>query len=91
MSLIRKETVENDGNKYEYSLYVNESKSVASFRLPLYSVKIILTLKNGKETEYFARDLFCDTKIAISFFEMLVDKLATPMNLPYIIEDTLYA
>jgi len=90
MSLIRKETRIKDGHKYEYMLYVTESSRVASFRLPLYSIEIKLTLKDGGSTEYLARDLFSNSLRAIEFFEMLTEKLVSPMNLPYVIEDELY-
>ena len=90
MSLIRRETRAKDGNVYEYSLYVTESARVASFHLPLYSIEIKLTLKNGTSWEYLARDVFSNTSRAISFFEMLVQTLATPMSLPYIIDESLY-
>ena len=90
MSLIRIETLVNDGHKYEYLLYVTESTQLASFHLQLYSIEIRLTLKDGSYTNYVAHDVFSDSEKAIRFFEMLVEKLVTPIDLPYVIEDTLF-
>lgn len=88
-TLIRKESASKDGCLYEYMLYVKESPNVASFRLPLYSIKVRLTLKCGKVSEYEAQEIFKDSKRAIAFFEMLIENLVTPLNLPYVIEDEL--
>lgn len=85
--VIRKEVREADGAKYCYTLVVSESNKVASFKLPLYSVEIEMTDKNGKTTSARTRELFADVGKAISFFKKLYENLATPLNLPYILED----
>ena len=89
MPLIRKETVKNDGNVYEYMLYLNESERFSSFRLPLYSIEIKLTLSDGTVSNYMSEDLFSDFNEAVNFYERLIKNLATPMNLPYVIADSL--
>lgn len=85
--VIRKEVREADGAKYCYTLVVSESNKVASFKLPLYSVEIEMTDKSGKTTSARTRELFADVGKAISFFKKLYENLATPLNLPYILED----
>ena len=86
-TVIKKEMREADGAKYCYSLVVSESNKVASYKLPLYSVEIEMTDNYGNVTNARTRDLFADIGKAISFFRKLVDNLATPLNLPYILED----
>ena len=88
-SVIKKEIKEEDGAKYCYSLVMSESNKVASYKLPLYSVEIEMTDKHGNVTNARTRDLFADVGKAISFYRKLVENLATPLNLPYILEDEL--
>ena len=85
--IIRKEIREADGAKYCYTLVMSESNKVASYMLPLYSIEIEMTDKNGRVTRARTRDLFADVGKAISFFKKLYENLATPLNLPYILED----
>lgn len=86
-TIIKRETKEEDGAKYCYSLIVSESNKVASYKLPLYSIEIEMTDKDGNVTSARTRDLFADVGKAISFFRKLTENLATPLNLPYILED----
>ena len=85
--IIKREVREADGAIYRYNLVMTESNKVASYRLPLYSIEIEMTDKDGNVTSARARDLFADVGKALSFFKMLHENLATPLNLPYIIED----
>ncbi len=85
--VIRKEEKCVDGAIYRYSLVMSESNKVASYKLPLYSVEIEMVDPEGSVTNARTRDLFADVGKAISFFKKLCDNLATPLNLPYIIED----
>ena len=84
---IRRELREANGATYSYTLLVSESNKVASYKLPLYSVEIKMTDENGAVTSARTKELFADVGKAISFFKKLCDNLATPLNLPYIIED----
>ena len=86
-TVIISELREADGAKYRYSLIVSESNKVASYKLPLYSVEIEMTDKDGNVTNARTRELFADVGKAISFFRKLSENLATPLNLPYILED----
>ena len=86
-TVIRKENREADGATYNYSLIVSESNKVASYKLPLYSIEIEMTDSNGNITNARTKELFADVGKAISFFRKLTENLATPLNLPYIIED----
>ena len=85
--VIKREIREADGAKYSYSLVVSESNKVASYKLPLYSIEIEMTDQDGNVTNARTRELFADVGKAISFFRKLCDNLATPLNLPYILED----
>lgn len=84
MKTVRKDIRKTCGNEYKYELIIHKSEMP-----PLYSIKIELTMKNGKHTKAETHELPLDEKDAISFFEKLVDNLATPINLPYIIDDEL--
>ena len=86
-TVIKSELREADGAKYRYSLIVSESNKVASYKLPLYSVEIEMTDKDGNVTNARTRELFADVGKAISFFRKLSENLATPLNLPSILED----
>ncbi len=86
-TVIKQEKRNVEGSVYDYSLIMSESTGVASYRLPLYSIQIEMTDTEGNTTEAISRDLFADVGKAIVFFRRLVDNLATPLNLPYILED----
>ena len=86
-TLIKNELREIDGATYSYSLIMKESKNVASYRLPLYSIEIEMTDIDGNNTSARTCELFADVGKAISFFKKLYENLATPLNLPYILED----
>ena len=88
--VIKNESVTNDGAMYTYKLIMNESNKVASYRLPLYSISIEMTDEEGKKTNAHSPDLFADVGKALVFFRKLVDNLATPINLPYILEDEMH-
>lgn len=86
-TVIKRETVESHGSVYEYALIMRESTRVASYRIPLYSIRIKLTLATGETTEAEACDVFSDVGKALVFYDRIVEHLATPLNLPYILED----
>lgn len=86
-TVIKREVKEVGGAKYTYSLLMSESGKVASYKLPLYSVEIEMTDAEGVYTKARTAEIFADVGKAISFFRMLEENLATPLNLPYIIED----
>ena len=84
---IIKDTTVTDGPIiYRYLLYASRSRKVASFNLPLYSIEIIM-LKDGESSNCSSGELFSDVGKAISFYNKLKDNLATPIDLPFIIED----
>ena len=85
--VIRQEIREADGAKYCYTLIMSESNKVASYRIPLYSIEIEMTDKDGNVTNAKTKEIFADVGKAISFFRKLSENLATPLNLLYILED----
>ncbi len=78
---------ENDGFIYRYFLIKKESARVASYMLPLYSVRVEMESLSGEVTSNASGDIFADEGKAIAFYHMLAENLATPIDLPYIIED----
>ena len=84
--IIKEEIRRSDGFEYIYRLIVRKSARVASYKLPLYSIRIELN-GNGKHTEYELTDIFADGGKAVTFFQEMVDNLVTPIDLPFILED----
>lgn len=85
--IIREDEKSTDDAVYRYSLLVSESKGIASYRLPLYSIKIEMTRADGYHTEACTKELFADIGKAVVFYERMVEHLATPIDLAYIVED----
>lgn len=88
-TVIRCETRVDGEDTYVYRLIMKESVSLASYRITLYSVSVEFYGSDGQRTEGEIRDAFADPGRAILFFEMLVNNLATPIDLPYILEDSM--
>ena len=86
---VRTENREENGADYEYKLTVEKSERFAGYALPLYSIFVQMKDKDGTITNAEAKELFADVNKAHTFFDMLVENLATPIDLPYIIEDEL--
>ena len=86
-TVIKREIREADGATYSYALIMSESKKVASYKIPLYSIGIEMVDAYGNETSAQTSDLFADVGKAIVFYRRMIDNLVTPLNLPYIIED----
>lgn len=85
--IILKETIYDKGNKYTYILSRNKSSMVASFRIPLYSIRVEMTDFEGEDSYFELRDTFASEERAIRFFSKLKENLATPINCPYVFED----
>ena len=85
--VIRRDERQDEFNLYTYELSVRLGTDTASFRLPLYSVKVRATDAFGNVREECVRDAFADSERAIRFYEKLVDGVATPIDLPYVLED----
>lgn len=86
-TVIKRDERSSEGICYEYELSVSESRRLSSYRIPLYSVRVMMTNKNGERTSARADDAFADAGRAIIFYEKLVANLATPIDLAYILED----
>lgn len=86
---IRTEIHEQDGISYKYELIMRESQSLASWRMPLYSISVEMTQSDSTVTSAETPEIFADAGRAIDFFEKLTKNLVTPINLPYVVEDEL--
>ena len=86
---IRTEIRRINGIEYTYDLVMRESDRVASYGIPLYTIQVEMTQADGSTTAAKASELFDDAGRAIDFFEKLVDNLATPIDLAYVVEDEL--
>ena len=87
--IIRKETIHDEENSYTYILSRKESSMVASFRMPLYSIRVEMTDFEGEDSYFELRDTFASEEKALRFFNKLKENLATPINCPYVFEDEL--
>lgn len=87
--IVRFQEIEDENARYKYTLTAKRSKNVASFGLKLYSIRIEMLTQDGYYTEAHTGDIFADLGKATVFFERLCDNLATPINLAYILEDSL--
>ena len=88
--IIINETRVCDGITYKYSLIESTNLQISCYKIPLYSVRIeMLIHENESFSENESVALFSDLNKATDFYYKLVSNLATPMNLPYIIEDEL--
>ena len=84
--IVKEEYRHSKGFEYKYCLTVKKSSKVASYNLPLYSIKVEMTA-DGKHTEHELTDIFADAGKAITFFDEMVENLVTPLDLPFILED----
>ena len=87
--ILRTAEVEADGISYTYTLSVSTSKRVASFRLPLYTIGVRMRSADGEVSEADTGAIFADVGKAVVFYERLVDNLATPIDLLYVLEDSI--
>ena len=78
----------SDGeNIYCYELIERKGETTADWRLTLFSIRITMTDKIGTSRSFEAKNLFSNKREAVEFFDMIVENLATPIDLPYILED----
>ena len=88
--IIRTEVREAGGIEYRYTLTLSEGLRVSSYGIPLYSISVEMNPSiDGRASEYTAENLFSDSKKAFAFFDKIVGHLATPIDLPYVVEDEL--
>lgn len=85
--IIRRVNIHDNENEYRYYLIRRKSDNVCSFRLPLYSIRIEFEASSGKTSQHELTNVFANEDKANSFFNRLVENLATPLNLPYVFED----
>ena len=78
---------QSEGFGYRFELLRGESNYTASFRIPLYSIRVTLTSPDGETTSSEIKEVFADAGKAILFFDKVVRNLATPVDLAYILED----
>lgn len=85
--IIRREVRAADGYEYVYELIMNESRQLVSFKLPLYSISVRMSRDGESLTYAKADEIFSNEEKAISFFNRIVENLATPIDLAYVLED----
>lgn len=85
--VIRKDLRSDGENEYTYELVMNEGTKIANYKIPLYSVHVKMTDSLGETTNASVNDVFSDAGRAIIFYDKIVDGLATPVDLRYILED----
>ena len=88
-SIIRSEKRCVEGDTYEYKLTVSEGSSTSNYRILLYSIEVDFHGADGNSTNGRINEAFADPGRAIIFYERLVNNLATPVDLPYVLEDSI--
>ena len=86
-AVIRKDERRDDFNLYTYELTERSGNETASYRLPLYSVRVSMVDAYGNRSDGSLSDAFSDTAKALKFYEKIVKHLATPIDLAYVFED----
>lgn len=86
---IKEVTCTSDGILYRYIMLERQSFKVASYRIPLYTIKVLIETPDGK-SEASVKDAFSDIGKATVFFNKLVETLATPIDLEYAFEDKIW-
>ena len=89
-TVIRREEREAEGFTYLYEIVMQRSEGVASFRIPLYSIRVSLTRPDGEISTAEIKEAFADLGRAIEFYDRMVKNLATPIDLMYVHEDAMY-
>ena len=84
---IRKEERRADGYFYSYELIERKGRNMADFGMRLYSIRVNMTDDSGNVRMGEAKDVFSSKRKAYEFFDRIVDNLATPIDLKYIVED----
>ena len=86
--MLEKVTVNNE-SAYTYILLKTDSCAIASFKIPLYSIRIEMMDSSEKFSYYELRCAFASEGQARKFFTKAVNSLVTPIDLPYVFEDEL--
>ena len=86
-TVIKRDSKTDGENQYDYELILREGRRVANYKIPLYTVRVVMTDRKGKSTSASVKDAFADVTHAEDFYNKIVKCLATPIDLRYIIED----
>ncbi len=89
--IIESNHIETSDGSYTYTLYYADSIKTASMGIRLYSISVEFVDREGVRGFAEAKEFFADKRKALEFYNRLVGGLATPLNLPYIIEDELFS
>ena len=84
--IIKEDIRECDGAIFLYRLTEGYPKKIGRLTIPLYSIYIELN-KNGECSKSSVNEIFADVGKALSFYHSLLENLATPIDLHYILED----
>ncbi len=85
--IIRKDVCEQEGCTYTYTVTMTEGGNMASYGIPLYSINIDMIDSDGNQTNASTKEIFADVGKALVFYRRMVENLATPANLPFILQD----
>lgn len=88
-ALVKEECHSFDGTDLTYRLTVSISEVVASYKLPLYSIEVVMKDSDGSVTKASCIDAFADIGRALVFFDKIVRYNVTPIDLAYVYEDEL--
>ena len=87
--IVREELREAEGCTLRYRLIKKKSLKVASYLMPLYSIEVAIQ-RDGEWSKNTVENIFSDIGKALVFYEQIVENLASPADLPYILEDRIF-
>ena len=87
--IVREELREAEGCTLRYRLIKKKSLKVASYLMPLYSIEVAIK-RDGEWSKNTVENIFSDIGKALVFYEQIVENLASPADLPYILEDRIF-
>ena len=85
--ILRKDERFDGEDRYTYLPLRRESDFVASFGITLYSVRVEMVRGDGTSSAAEIKDVFASLDKANRFVDKLARNLATPIDLPYVLED----
>ncbi len=85
--IIKEKQINTEDGKYIYTIKSSIGLGTASYGIRLYTITIEFIRADGARSYAEAKEYFSNKEKAYSFFDRLVKYLATPINLPYILED----
>ncbi len=87
-SVIKEDVICDGEYRYIYRLYENAARKIGKASLTLYSIEIEMECEEVCSKSEIS-EIFADVGKALTFYNSLVENLVTPINLHYVLEDSI--